>query len=167
MNKPLTSPSIVEAIRAAYGDLERPNYAFTKKRYKTLIRHDFVADLMATYFVKDDTDLNDHVAVHLRVRDNHCVTLQLCLSLVSNFAMAFRYDSNGLLYSEVVDGSTADLTDFEREILNRLEKYGFRVLCKSEAAVPIEMNLFNTDANDARVYHAVISDSGLVPDVLR
>ncbi len=137
-----------------------------EKRYGSLLRHTFVADVMAKYFVKDDTDLNDHAALHLRVRDDTGVTAQVCLSFVSNFALLFRFNGQSLVYAEVVDESTPGLRLLERDILALLQKHRFKLLTKSDAAAPIEMELFNTDKSDARVYHAVVSDDGIVPQVL-
>ena len=161
-----TSQEVAESIKTAYGNLEQPNYSFMKKRYGVLRRHPVVTDLMTRYFVKDDTDLNDHAAVHLRVRDTNGSMLQVCLSFVANFVMLFRFQIDSGVYSEVVDRETKSRCVLEDEVLALLEKHKFRLLSKMEAAAPIEMNLFNTERTDTRIYHAIVEDSGVVPQIL-
>ena len=166
MNRSINNQEVVEAIKVAYGSLEQPNYLFQEKRYKALLRHDIIADLMASYFVKNDTDLNDHAALHLCIQDDNSITLELCLSLVSNFAMLFRFQARSMLYEVVVDEFTPDLQAIERDILTLIEKHRFRLLSKSNLAAPICMTLFNTKKSDTRVYHALVDDCGVVPQYL-
>ena len=54
----------------------------------------------------------------------------------------------------------------ERDIIALLQKHGFKLLSKAEAALPIPMSLFNTERGEVRVYHAVVADSGMLPEVL-
>ena len=166
MSKSYNCDEVVRAIETAYGSLTQPNYTFMKKRCNSLRRHGFVADLMGRYFIKDDTDMNDHAAIHLRVQDSKGVMIEVCLSFVANFAMLFRYETGSLIYNQVLDKESTNLNAIELEVLALLEKHNFTVLTKSEAAAPIEMNLFNTERTDTRIFHAIIGDSGVVPEVL-
>ena len=163
---PQLNQRIVDEIIAASGSLEHPSYEFMEKRRKALARDPLVGCLMQRYFVKDDTDLNDHAAIHLRVQDKNGTTVQLCLSFVDHFAVLIRFQNQSLIYQNVVDGSEERLQPIEQDILRLLEEYGFRPLGKSELAAPIEMNLYNTDRNETRVFHAVVDDCGLIPQFL-
>lgn len=156
---------IVSSIRAAYGSLEKPNYAFAEGRLKTLRGHACVRDLMSRYRVDDQTDLNDHAALHLLVRhdDGGCV---VCLSLVAPWAMVFRLERESLLYERVIEASSPEILPAERDVIAQLGRHGFELLTREEAAMPIAINLFNTDREDARVYHAVVSDDSVLPRVL-
>lgn len=90
----------------------------------------------------------------------------LCLSCVGAFAMLFRMDPGNAIYEAVVDTATEGLWRAERDILALLEKYAFHVLSKCDAALHLDMQLFNTEREECRVYHAVISDDGVIPHVL-
>lgn len=156
---------ILATVRAAYGSLDEPNYAFAEVRLRKLRHHPIISDLMSRYFVRDETDLNDHVALHLRVLhdEGSCV---VCLSLVDDWAMLFRLAHESRVYEEVIEPFCPGVLSPEQDIVELLQNYGFELLTKAEAASLISMNLFNTERNDARVYHAVIADDGLVPEVL-
>ncbi len=156
---------ILTTIRVAYGSLAEPNYFFVEKRYHNLRRHEVIGDLMSRYFIHDETDLNDHLALHLRVlhSDGNCV---VCLSFVDDWAMIFRLARESQLYEEVIGPICHDASSSEQDIANLLQKQGFKLLTKAEAALPVPMNLFNTERDETRVYHAVISDDGVVPEVL-
>lgn len=157
--------SILETLKAAYGSLQEPNYAFAPKRYAALRCHPLVGDVMSRYFVKDDTDLNDHVSMHLRVLHAHG-SLMLCLSFVDKWTMLFRLEAENPVYTEVIERASHDLLPAEREIMGLLRKHGFRLVTKSEAATPVQMKLFNTDRQEARLYHTIVADDGVVPLVL-
>ncbi|HUT57769.1 MAG TPA: hypothetical protein VNA25_07940 [Phycisphaerae bacterium] len=156
---------ILTTARAAYGDLEEPNYAFAEKRYRNLRRHPFIGDLMSRYLVRDDTDLNDHVSVHLRVLHAEGSAV-VCLSFVGNWAMLFRLASESPMYEDVIGPECYRALPPERDIAMLLRNHGFKLLTKAEAALPISMNLFNTDRDETRVYHAIVADDGVVPKVL-
>lgn len=158
---------IIDAVYAAYGREKRADYSFMESRRRNLIRHEFVCDMLARYFVKDDTDLNDHAALHLRVHDEDGILLGVCLSFVANFCMVFRFEPGTLLYSSVVDQSISSITNFEADVLALLAKHHFRIITRDEAITPIELNLFNSDKTETRIYHATIDDCGILPRVLQ
>lgn len=156
--------AMIASIKQAYGDLDRPNYSFQERALKNLRRHPLVAEIQKRFPAKDITDLNDHQALHLHIHEPAGV--MLCLSLVSPWAMVFRISPRDQLYECVIDRSATDLSALEINILSLLEQHGFTVVTREEAATPIRMNLFDTDRSDVRVYHALISDDGVVPAVL-
>jgi hypothetical protein len=165
MNAQERSRELVESLRAAYGDLEHPNYLFKEKRYKSLLRHPFISDAMLRYFVKNDTDLNDHASLHLRVLHNDG-SMMVCLSFVDNWAMLFRLEKVNPVYAEVIEPSSSSVLPAEQEVMRLLGQHGFNLVTRREAAVSVDMNLFNTDRTEARLYHAIVSDDGIVPQVL-
>jgi len=165
MNEPGRAYELLESLMAAYGSLEEPNYSFMEKRYKALLRHPFLTDVMSRYFVKNDTDLNDHASLHLRVLHKDGSTM-VCLSFVDNWAMLFRLEVLNPIYAEVIEPSSSRASPADRELIQLLAQHGFKLITRSEAARPIEMNLFNTDKTEARFYHAIIADDGIVPEVL-
>lgn len=156
---------IVSSIKAAYGSLEKPSYAFAERRLETLRRHAFVQDLISRYRVDDQTDLNDHAALHLLVRhsEGSCV---VCLSLVAPWAMVFRLARESLMYARVIEANSPSILPAERDVVEQLGTYGFKLLTREESAAPIAINLFHTDLEETRVYHAVISDDGVLPQVI-
>lgn len=156
---------ILATISAAYGNLDEPNYAFAAVRLRKLRHHPVIGDLMSRYFVLDETDLNDHVAIHLRVLhgEGSCV---LCLSLVDSWAMLFRLAHESRVYEKIIEPFCPAALSAELHIAELLQGHGFKLLTKGEAAWPVAMNLFNTDREESRIYHAVIADDGIVPDVL-
>jgi len=156
---------IVATVKAAYGSLEEPNYTFAEKRLRDLRKHPVISDLMTRWFVHDETDLNDHIALHLKVlhAEGSCVA---CLSLVDSWAMLFRLGHESEIYKEVIDPTQLGASSSERDIIDLLHKHGFKLLSKAEAALPIPMSLFNTERDEVRVYHAVVADDGVVPEVL-
>ena len=156
---------IVATVKAAFGSLDEPNYAFAEERLRNLRQHPVIADLMARWFVRDETDLNNHMALHLKVRhaEGCCV---VCLSLVDKWAMLFRLAHESQVYEEVIHPAQPVLSSSERDIVELVQKHGFNLLSKAEAALPIPMNLFSTERDDVRIYHAVIADDGVVPEVL-
>jgi hypothetical protein len=89
----------------------------------------------------------------------------VCLSLVGNWAMMFQLRRDR--YSAVIEEDSSGLASADREILRLLAYYGFRLLTGAEAVLPIGINLFDTPRDEARVYHAVISDDGILLDVLK
>ena len=155
---------LLESIRTAYGSLENPNFSFIGIRYEMLLRHPIVADIMSRYFVKNDTDMNAHAALHLRVLHDQG-GLMVCLSCVDHWAMLFRLDDP--LYVKVLDDSTLDLLGAERDMLKLLAEHGFKLVSRHEAATPIPLNLFDTDLDETRIYHAIVSDDGVIPEVLQ
>jgi hypothetical protein len=80
--------------------------------------------------------------------------------------MVFRIVPGELIYERVLDGEASDLFPMEARILFLLEQHGFTVMTREEAATPLKMNLFSTDRSDVRLYHALISDDGVIPAVL-
>ena len=158
-------PELIESLMLVYGSLEQPNYAFMEKRCKSLLYHAFIVDVMSRYFVKNDTDLNDHASLHLRVLHGDG-SLMVCLSFVDNWAMLFRLEKLNPVFTEVIEPTSSPIFPAEREVMHLLEKHGFRLIKKSEAAARIEMNLFNTERTETRLYHAIIADDGIVPKVL-
>jgi hypothetical protein len=165
LNTTERSRELVESLRAAYGNLERPNHSFMEKRYGALLHHPFITDAMSRYFVKNETDLNDHASFHLRVlHDNG--SMMVCLSFVDNWAMLFRLEEVNPIYAEVIEPSSSRVLSAEREMMRLLEQHGFTLVTRREAAAPVEMNLFHTDRTESRVYHAIIADDGIVPKVL-
>lgn len=157
--------AILKTVRFAYGSLDEPNYAFAEKRLRKLRQHPVISDLMSRYFVHDETDLNVHVALHLRVLhdEGSCV---VCLSLVDDWAMLFRLAHESQIYERVIGLKCPETTSSEKDIAELIQRHGFKLLTKAEAALPVPMNLLNTERNDTRVYHAVIADDGVVPEVL-
>lgn len=156
---------IVATVKAAYGSLDEPNYAFAESRLQNLRQHPVIGDLMMRWFVHDVTDLNNHIALHLKVlhAEGSCV---VCLSLVDKWAMLFRLGHKSQVYSEVIGPTQFGASSSERAIIELLQKYGFKLLSKAEAALPLPMKFFNTERDEARVYHAVVADDGVVPEVL-
>lgn len=155
---------IVASLEALYGNLEQPHYGLTEKRLTMLRRHPFLKSLFQSFFVHDETDLNNHMALHLRVRgdEGDC---EVCLSLAVPWAMLIRVTPDQM-YSHVIASSNDCSTKMEREILALLERYKFKVLRRAEAASPIPMKLFDADSNETIVYHALISDDSVVPQFL-
>lgn len=156
---------ILATVNAAYGSLDQPHFAFAAERYRKLKCHPVVNDLMSRYFVRDETDLNDHVAMHIRVLHPEGSDV-VCLSFVDKWAMLFRLIPNSLLYERIIETGYAGALAPERDIIGLLQENGFKLLTKVEAAQPIAMNLFNTERGDTRIYHAIISDDGVIPQVL-
>lgn len=165
MNTPQRFGEILATIKSAYGSLEEPNYAFAEKRYRALRCHTLVGELMRRYFVRDETDLNGHVSMHLRVLHAEG-SVVVCLSFVDNWAMLFRLASEVPVYEEVILPDSSTATNSEREIALLLQNHGCKLLTKDEAAQKVAMNLCDTDRDEALVYHAIVSDDGLVPKVL-
>lgn len=165
MNELERSRELLESLVAAYGSLEEPNYSFMEKRYKSLLRHPFLGDLLSRYFVKDDTDLNDDAALHLRVLHNEG-SMMVCLSFVDSWAMLFRLEMLNPVYAQVIEPSSSPALLAEREVMTLLEQHGFKLITRREAASHVEMNLFNTNRADACLYHAIVADDGIVPSVL-
>jgi hypothetical protein len=157
---------LILSVKNAYGSLEQPSHSFMEKRYKSLICHPFVSDVLSRYFIKNDTDLNDHASLHLHILHDDG-SMMLCLSFVDNWAMLFRLEKQNPIYSSVLDTSSLHLAGAECEVMKLLNQYGFKLVSREEAAVPIDMNLFNTDRSDVRLYHAIVADDGIVPKVLQ
>lgn len=157
---------LLQSVELSYGSLDNPNYGFMEKRYKTLIRHPFIFEMMSRFFVKNDTDLNDHASLHLKVIHDDG-SMMICLSFIDNWAMVFRLDRKSECYSDVLASSSPSLLPGEREAMKLLDQHHFKVVSREDAANPIAMTLFNTDINDARIYHAIIADDGIVPKVLQ
>lgn len=172
---------ILATVKAAYGSLEEPNYTFAQKRLRKLRQHPIIGDLMARYFVRDETDLNNDLALRLRVLHDEG-SCAVCLSLVDRWAMFFRLAHESRVYADnwalllnlaygrgylgVIDSSCSGASASEQDIIELLHKHGFKLLSKAEAALPLPMNLFDTERDEARVYHAVVADDGETPEVL-
>jgi hypothetical protein len=120
---------------------------------------------MRMYFVKDDTDLNDHASLHLRILHQNG-SMMACLSFVDNWVMLFRLETQNLVYANVLDGSSPHILPAEREVMKLFSQHGLKLISREEAAVPINISLFNTDRTETRLYHAIVADDGIVPKVL-
>jgi hypothetical protein len=156
---------IMNSLRAAYGSLEEPNYSFAEKRLQSLRHHSLIIDLMSRYSIRDITDLSDHLALHLEVRHAEGANV-VCLSCIDHWSMLFRLAFENPIYDKIIEPSCYGALGPERDIVQLLQKYGFKMLTKVEAAFPVSIKLFNTESNQALVYHALISDDGVVPQVL-
>ncbi len=166
MDDYLETEEMLSRILEAYGDMQHPDCSFMERRYQELLGHPFVNELMADCSVRDVTDLNDHAALHLLVGLAANANVEVCLSFVSNYAMVFRLQKGSRVYQSVVTRSTPDLHKLEMKIMDFLERYDFRIVSRQEAATPIRMQLFETDLQDTTIYHALISDCGIIPSVL-
>lgn len=156
---------ILGTVRDAYGNLEEPIYDFVEQRYAALRHHSIIGDLMSRYYIRDETDLNDHVSMHLRVLHAEG-SVVVCLSFIDNWAMLFRLASGSQVYEDVIEPQSSTARTPERDIMSLLQGHGFRLMTKAEAAMPIAMSLFNTDRDEARLYHAIVADDGIVPQAL-
>jgi hypothetical protein len=152
---------ILESIKRTYGSLDDPNYSFAEKRYRSLLRHPFVLSMMKTYHVLDQTDLNDHVALHLEILHKDGSML-ICLSCVDSWVMIFRLETQHFPEVKILEASS-DLLPAERDVVDMLFKHGFKQITREEASTRIDMNLCDTDRSEARLYHALISDDGTLP----
>ena len=92
--------------------------------------------------------------------------MMVCLSFVGNWAMLFRLGKQNPVYTDVIENLSQYIFPAEGEVMGLLNQHGFKLVNKKEAATPIAMNFFNTDKAEARLYHAIISDDGIVPKVL-
>lgn len=155
---------IMESVLAAYGNLDAPSFHFQEVRYEQLLKHQVVFELLGRYFVKNETDLNSHAALHLHVVHADGETM-VCLSFVGNWAMMFQLRKG--LYSAVIDEHSPAMTPADREIIRLLSKHGFRLLTGAEAVMPVEITLFDTPRDQARVYQALISDDEVLPEAVR
>lgn len=164
MQKESRLQEILESIKRAYGSLDDPNYSFAERRYRSLRCHPFVLDMMKMYYVQDQTDLNDHMALHLEILHKDGSML-ICLSFVDSWAMTFRLETQKKPQNKILEASS-DLLPDERGIVDMLFKHGFKQITKEEASTRVDMNLCDTDRSEARLYHAIISDDGTLPPIL-
>jgi hypothetical protein len=155
---------VVQSLEAAYGDLALPDLSSQERRYRLLVTHGIVFEMMRRFFVKDETDLNDHMAVHLHLCAPRC-NLMVCLSLVEPWCMVFRMQHDEEVYDSVIEDTPR--SGPEAEVVLLLERHDFRIVGRQLAAMPLRMSLPNTDDDDVRIYHGIVSDDGIVPEVLR
>src|SRR5512138_1291675 len=124
---PMTdAKALIDLVRARYGSLEAPNYAWTRAAFEANPHEAIAGKLRAKFEVKDLTHPNDDVEIPGRA------VWQVWLSLVGPFAAVTRGDPAGARVVSGRDGGDSD----DRALMDALVGAGFEVLCRAVLETP-------------------------------
>ena len=134
----------------AYGDLEKPDFHFAMKSYRSLKYQSVLNDISSLFNITDHTDLNYDVCISIQIE--HCKkTSFLYLSLVSTYA--FLYYENKVI--NCIDTMYHEFSD----LINILFSYGFILLNKNELLYEFDIDTspFNVENQKASVLALLFS----------
>jgi len=160
----LNANEIKHLIEKKYGSLQSPDFSFVKNSYKELKSSDLVWELAKRFYIKDSTDLNDHVSLQLDLHTESGNWL-ICFSFLGCFCVLFRLDDMGM-YEKVITKNEISLLKEEKEIIALCLRYKYELMQKELLGEPVRIQLFNTDIEETNIYHAMFSDDGIVPEIL-
>jgi hypothetical protein len=66
-------------------------------------------------------------------------------------------------WDEILTPTTPDLSVEERGLADKLIKAGFHLLGRQELERPVRLKLFTVDPGDVRIYHALFTDTSILP----
>ncbi len=149
-----------EQVKSVYGSLDDPSYV---KIYEVMVQRPYdqlVQELAICFRVTDITDVNEDVSFQyeLTQREDGWV---LELSAVGPYAVFSRYEEQGGRC--IITPESDDLTSAERQVIDLLQRYGLRVMGRTELDVPVRLKLFVTEPEKVRLYHALFSDNDSFP----
>ena len=132
---------IFHDILNAYGDLEKPDFHFAMKSYRSLKYQSVLNDISSFFNITDHTDLNYDVCISIQIE--HCKkTSFLYLSLVSTYAFLCHGDKvitcNDALYQEFSD------------LINILYSYDFILLNKDELLYEFDIDTSQFDSENKK-----------------
>lgn len=152
---------IRRAVVSAYGSLDSPNYSFVQKVAQQQPYSDLVKSLKAMGFeIYETTDTNEDVSFCYVLTSSLRWALQL--SMVGRFAVFFRLDECGRPATDLTE-EESNVTEEEANVLRLLKDDGVLVLGHSILSRRFPISLFNTEKNDACIYHALFSDVEVLP----
>ncbi|MDQ4032633.1 MAG: hypothetical protein M3332_10350 [Actinomycetota bacterium] len=152
--------NLFEQLKNVYGSLDEPTYfkineVMAERPYSRLVQ-----DLANFFHVEEITDVNEDVSFQYELIQGDDAWM-LELSAVGSYAVFSRYEELGgqLLITPESD----DLEPPERQVIDLLRLHGLRVMDRSDLDVPVRMNLFVTEPEKVRLYHALFSDNDSLP----
>lgn len=152
--------AVVEAVARRYGSVSEPDYSFVTKALAARPYADLVHRLAALVDVEETTDPNDDVSFrYVLTREGDAWAVSL--SMVGPYGLLVRLSEPGG-HEVITDRATAE-SDREAKILALLEDAGIHLLSREAAERPIALRRPGDEDEQARIYHAVISDEPLLP----
>lgn len=154
-------------ISEAYGPMDKPSFEFEKEERRRSAYEPFLRDLAACLLM--DTQGFFKIASITDVNSDHgfAFIIQgigewwLQLSFVGLYAVLMRLTERSTL--EVINPDAAKKSATEELIIRLITKNGIHLLDKETLEIPIDLKLFDTELQNARVYQALFSDRDVLP----
>jgi hypothetical protein len=151
---------VMEWIRTAYGSLEQPCFGFIQAAASDPRYRELRTMLAERFELQRDTDLNSDVSfgyvLHIGVE-----RWVLRVSMVGPYAMLLRLHQPG--DDLPVANSDPSSSEAERQLIDAVERSGFRLLDRDLLSQPVPLTLFNTAADRTRIYQALFVDTDFLP----
>lgn len=151
--------SIRRDILQKYGALDNPEFHFVQASLDARDYDDLINAIKKVLDVEDDTDPNDDVSFGLIMREQNR-RLVLRLSMVGRYALLLRSRDDGSY--DVVDPSSAASSE-ERALARLLQNFNVELLDQATLMQHVPLTLYNTSAEDCRVYQALFTDDDVLP----
>ncbi len=152
--------AVVEAVARRYGSVSERDYSFVIEALAARPYADLVHRLATLVDIEETTDPNDDVSFRYVVTQEGDAWY-MSLSMVGPYGLLLRLSDRGA-HEVIADLASAE-SDREAEILALLEHAGIHLLSREAAEQPITLRRPGADEDEARIYHAVISDEPLLP----
>jgi hypothetical protein len=149
----------MHSIENKYGSLDEPDFGFIAEGLDERPYAALVEDIGKEFELEESTDPDDDHGFHYALRRGGRAWA-LNLSLVGPYAVLAR---SSQAWDEILTPATADLSAEERTLVDELIDAGFRLLDRAELERPVPLKLFTVDPDEVRVYHALFTDTSILP----
>lgn len=154
------SEDFFEQLTSVYGSLDEPTY-FKINEVMTQRPYDRLVQELEIYFrITEITDVNEDVSFQYELTQGDDGWV-LELSAVGPYAAFSRYEEQG--GRSLITAELDNLTLAERQVIEVLQRCGLRVMGRADLDVPVRLNLFVTEPEKVRLYHALFSDNDSLP----
>lgn len=153
---------IIGMIKEKFGSLENPNRGFIDQIFASeayLSHYDspLMKQLAKSFDITlDEQTYYDHGYRYELKTSEHDFTINLLLSFLGNYAVAYREYTPG--HPNLLVG-TLPATEKEKILIKTLEQNGYIILPSDLLTTPLKINLRSVGSEAATIYSALFSDS--------
>jgi DNA mismatch repair ATPase MutS len=155
----INEQALLSTIRDRYKSLQTPEFGFVAEVIGQQPYQQLVNALRIHFTITEETEPNDDVSFGYLL-EREAKRWLLRISMVAPYAVLMRLETNNLT---TLVNDYAGLQPEEILIRDALRQYNIEWLNRERLESRINLVLFNTDAENTRIYQALFSDTDVLP----